>query len=162
MRHLKSLGEVLTALSALQRTTTGASLLSLRSGEHNLAMLARFRIFASMYPRYRDLGYLKHQLIGWDAAINRLFNHKHGKVPANNLARRHPFVLSTRIAPRTWSRDAVQGCLPHYDWEAVLEDMKQDTSAHVATPASANASDAAVKDHALEEAQRSSLASWDF
>lgn len=32
-------------------------------GVQNLAMLARFRHFAGIYPRYRDLGYLRHQLI---------------------------------------------------------------------------------------------------
>lgn len=63
---------------------------------------------------------------GWDAAIRKLFNHQHGKVPANNLARRHPFVLNMRIPPHTWAKEAQSRRLPRYDWEAVLADMQQD------------------------------------
>ena len=49
-------------------------------------------------------------------------------MPANNLARRHPFVLNSRIAPKHWSDKAMRKTLPHYDWKAVMEDLQRDVA----------------------------------
>ena len=62
----------------------------------------------------------------WDAAIRRVSTHQQGMVPANNLARRHPFVLNARIAPKEWSSKATRGSLPQYKWRALLADLKRD------------------------------------
>ena len=62
----------------------------------------------------------------WDSAIRKALNHKQGKVPANNLARRHPFVLNARIPPRQWLVRSTRATLPPYPWNAVLTDMRRD------------------------------------
>lgn len=45
---------------------------------------------------------------------------------ANNMARRHPFILNARVSPARWAVNAVKGRLPAYDWEVVLRDLQQD------------------------------------
>ena len=37
-------------------------------------------------------------------------------VPANELARRHPFMLNIRLEPLRWAKLAVRGRLPVYTW----------------------------------------------
>ncbi|KAK9846319.1 hypothetical protein WJX81_001435 [Elliptochloris bilobata] len=55
--------------------------------------------FARLYPRYRDLPYLKNYLPYWDQAIRALMPHDRGMAPANVMARRHPMVLTLRTEP---------------------------------------------------------------
>lgn len=50
-----------------------------------------------------------------------------GMFPANQLARKHPFILNARIEPLQWAKMAVRGRLPGYAWGAVLADIKKYT-----------------------------------
>ena len=50
-----------------------------------------------------------------------------GMFPANQLARKHPFILNARIEPLQWAKMAVRGRLPAYEWKDVLNDIKQNT-----------------------------------
>ena len=52
-----------------------------------------------------------------------------GMVPANELARKHPFMLNIRLEPLRWAKLAVRGRLPLYTWDAVLKDLKRNTGA---------------------------------
>ena len=50
-----------------------------------------------------------------------------GMVPANELARKHPFVLNCKLEPLRWAKLAVRGRLPLYTWTDVLRDLKRNT-----------------------------------
>lgn len=50
-----------------------------------------------------------------------------GMFPANQLARKHPFILNAKIEPLQWAKMAVRGRLPAYEWKDVLNDIKQHT-----------------------------------
>ena len=50
-----------------------------------------------------------------------------GMLPANELARKHPFILNARIQPLQWAKMAVRGRLPAYAWGDVLADIKKNT-----------------------------------
>ena len=52
-----------------------------------------------------------------------------GMLPANELARKHPFILNARIQPMQWAKMAVRGRLPAYAWGDVLADIKKNTGA---------------------------------
>ena len=61
-------------------------------------------------------------------------------MPANELARRHPFMLNIRLEPLRWAKLAVRGRLPVYTWNTVLADLKRatgDTVASCSAPVSA-------------------------
>ena len=47
--------------------------------------------------------------------------------PANELARKHPFILNCKLEPLRWAKLAVRGRLPLYTWNAVLSDLKRNT-----------------------------------
>ncbi len=47
--------------------------------------------------------------------------------PANELARKHPFVLNCKLEPLRWAKLAVRGRLPVYTWNTVLADLKRNT-----------------------------------
>jgi len=48
-----------------------------------------------------------------------------GRFPANQLARKHPFILNAKIEPLQWAKMAVRGRLPAYAWKEVLNDIKR-------------------------------------
>jgi len=54
----------------------------------NPAFLQRYINFSRIYARFRDMDYLPHTMLEWDAAIARLFDHDRGKQPANDLVRK--------------------------------------------------------------------------
>ena len=54
-----------------------------------------------------------------------------GMFPANQLARKHPFILNARIEPLQWAKMAVRGRLPAYAWKDVLNDIKNHTGNNV-------------------------------
>eukprot|EP00884_Botryococcus_braunii_P000505 jgi/Botrbrau1/10455/Bobra.0133s0062.1 len=99
---------------------------SKQRGVTNAAYLQRFENFGRVYPRYRDMKYLKRVMVQWDIAIREIFQHDRGMEVANNMARRHPFILNAQVAPSKWAINAVRGRLPAYDWEVVLRDLQQD------------------------------------
>ncbi|EIE25402.1 hypothetical protein COCSUDRAFT_32637 [Coccomyxa subellipsoidea C-169] len=96
-------------------------------GVEDLACLHRFANFARIYPRYRDLDYLRAFLPQWDSAIDRIIVHDRGMHPANELARKHPFILNCKLEPLRWAKLAVRGRLPVYTWTTVLADLKRNT-----------------------------------
>ena len=53
-----------------------------------------------------------------------------GMFPANQLARKHPFILNARIEPLQWAKMAVRGRLPAYEWKDVLNDIKKHAGTH--------------------------------
>jgi len=52
-----------------------------------------------------------------------------GMLPANELARKHPFILNCKLEPLRWSKLAVRGRLPVYTWNSVLDGLKANTGA---------------------------------
>ena len=52
---------------------------------------------------------------------------RRGMFPANQLARKHPFILNAKIEPLQWAKMAVRGRLPAYAWGDVLADIKANT-----------------------------------
>ena len=54
-----------------------------------------------------------------------------GMFPANQLARKHPFILNAKIEPLQWAKMAVRGRLPAYAWGDVLADIKANTGTFV-------------------------------
>ncbi|KAK9909255.1 hypothetical protein WJX75_009573 [Coccomyxa subellipsoidea] len=96
-------------------------------GVEDLACLHRFANFARIYPRYRDLDYLRAFMPQWDSAIDRIIVHDRGKHPANELARKHPFILNCKLEPLRWAKLAVRGRLPVYTWNTVLNDLKRNS-----------------------------------
>lgn len=50
--------------------------------------------------------------------------------PANELARKHPFILNCKLEPLRWAKLAVRGRLPVYIWNTVLMEMKHNTGEH--------------------------------
>ena len=54
-----------------------------------------------------------------------------GMFPANQLARKHPFILNAKIEPLQWAKMAVRGRLPAYAWGEVLADIKANTGTFV-------------------------------
>ncbi|CAL8460640.1 g170 [Coccomyxa elongata] len=100
-----------------------------KRGVQDLACLHRFANFARIYPRYRDLDYLRVFMPQWDSAIDRIILHDRGMHPANELARKHPFVLNCKLEPLRWAKLAVRGRLPVYTWNTVLADLKRNTGA---------------------------------
>lgn len=50
-----------------------------------------------------------------------------GMHPANELARKHPFILNCKLEPLRWAKLAVRGRLPVYTWTTVLADLKRNT-----------------------------------
>ncbi len=60
-------------------------------------------------------------------AANKVSSACRGMFPANQLARKHPFILNAKIEPFQWARMAVRGRLPAYKWQDVLSDIKKHT-----------------------------------
>ncbi len=67
-------------------------------GVQDLACLHRFANFARIYPRFRDLDYLRVFMPQWDSAIDRIIAHdRHAAINNNKLKKEQMMVLHEGI-----------------------------------------------------------------